>query len=49
MGWLELKAWVAVVRRQQEGPEPDPDHWTPTSEQNFDELHRKREELRGRA
>lgn len=49
MGWLEFKAWRGVVRRQLEGPQPDPGRWTPASEANFKDLHEAREKLRGRA
>jgi len=48
MGWRELRAWLAVMNRQVEGDQPNPHAWTPQSRQNFDELDRKRRELRGR-
>jgi hypothetical protein len=49
MGWLELKAWYAVVRRQREGPPPDPGSFTDqASQRNFAELDEQRRRLRGR-
>jgi hypothetical protein len=49
MGWLELNAWLEVWQRQVRPPEPDPGSFQDQrSQENFAELHRERERLRGR-
>jgi len=49
MGWLELKAWFGVMRRQTEPPETTPDSWNGADRDgSWDELRAKRDAWRGR-
>jgi hypothetical protein len=47
MGWMELQGWIRALNRSRARQEPDPEHWTDASRDNFDELAAKRRELRG--
>ena len=48
MGWLEFKAWLRAMGRQQRQAEPDPERWTEASEENMRDLRERRDRLRGR-
>jgi hypothetical protein len=40
MGWRELLAWLGVMKRQLQGPEPDPYSWR-VADPWFEETKRK--------
>ena len=49
MGWSELNGWLERMRRQKQGPEPDPESWRNAgAEGHWEEWRQNREQARGR-
>jgi hypothetical protein len=48
MGWVEFSAWLAQLRRDEAGPEPDPGSWDGTDQApHWQEMRAKRRKLQG--
>lgn len=48
-GWLEFMEWLSIMRRQKEGPEPNPESWRNAgAEPHWSEWRQNREQARGR-
>lgn len=40
--------WLRAMNRRRQARGPDPERWTDASKRNFDDLHAKRDRIRGK-